>query len=216
MSDKKVENTTKTNEQEPMRAIAAMAFGGGAGQFIENQEAEGQRQLVEGISFPTKGEQDEALIAMGFDLGDPYPSDPMFRDAKLPQGWKKQASDHSMWSYIVDEKGRKRVAVFYKAAFYDRSAHYYVETRLNVGRNYNIIPNNRTDKEPVQHQVKDAGAVIYETDVESFAVGDWSGQRAIEERQRADCKAWLDENYPGNGDLIGDWSLAREGEGVEE
>jgi len=27
-----------------------------------------------------------------------------------------------MWSYLLDEHGRRRVAIFYKAAFYDRSA----------------------------------------------------------------------------------------------
>jgi predicted secreted protein len=27
-----------------------------------------------------------------------------------------------MWSYIVDDEGTQRVAIFYKAAFYDRDA----------------------------------------------------------------------------------------------
>lgn len=213
MREKRVENTTKTNEQDPMRAIAAMAFGGGAGRFIEKQEADGQRQLVESLSFPVKGDQDEALIAMGFEFGEPYSSDPMFRDAKLPAGWKKQASDHSMWSYIVDEQSRKRVAVFYKAAFYDRDSFYYAELRFKVSKNYDLPVSQ--ERQDIQHQVKDAGAVIYETEIEPFAGGEWVERKAIEERQHAECKAWLDENYPGHGDLVGDWALDSKSEGEE-
>ena len=47
----------------------------------------------------------------------------MFTEATLPTGWKREPSEHPMWSYIVDERGIRRVSVFYKAAFYDRSAH---------------------------------------------------------------------------------------------
>jgi hypothetical protein len=51
----------------------------------------------------------------------------MFRQATLPPGWKKTGSDHDMWSYVEDERGLRRVAVFYKAAFYDRRADMHAE-----------------------------------------------------------------------------------------
>jgi hypothetical protein len=37
-----------------------------------------------------------------------------------------------MWSYILDDKGRERCAIFYKAAFYDRRAHLSISARYTV------------------------------------------------------------------------------------
>ena len=41
----------------------------------------------------------------------------------MPQGWTRRATDHDMHSEILDEAGKIRISVFYKAAFYDRRAH---------------------------------------------------------------------------------------------
>ena len=46
--------------------------------------------------------------------------------ATLPPGWSRQGSDHAMWAHLLDEHGRQRVGIFYKAAFYDRSAHMHL------------------------------------------------------------------------------------------
>jgi hypothetical protein len=93
-------------------------------EIITDMEAAGQRQLVASQLLPTNTYGTDAEFeAVGFVFGDPLPDDPMFRPAALPQGWSKRGSDHDMWSYVVDEHGRDRVSVFYKAAFYDRSAH---------------------------------------------------------------------------------------------
>jgi hypothetical protein len=93
---------------------------------ILEQEAQGQRQIVNSTKVPTDGtqseEQRQKLAALGFKLGEIDSRDPMFREVELPEGWSREGSDHSMWSYIVDERGFRRIAIFYKAAFYDRSA----------------------------------------------------------------------------------------------
>jgi hypothetical protein len=92
--------------------------------YIEGMEAAGQRQLVNSDRLPvdtTPGDLAE-WKALGFTFGEPDPNDPMFRAATLPVGWSRQPTDHSMWSKLVDEHGRERVSIFYKAAFYDRSA----------------------------------------------------------------------------------------------
>src|SRR5206468_1980936 len=91
--------------------------------YITGMESAGQRQLVDSASLPTdtKG-RDGDFAALGFVFGEPDETDPMFRPATLPEGWHKEGSDHAMWSRVVDERGLRRVAVFYKAAFYDRSA----------------------------------------------------------------------------------------------
>lgn len=90
--------------------------------YIEGMEAAGQRQLVDSCDLPTKGSDDPEFLRLGFTFGEPHQDDPMFRPATLPEGWKKQGTDHAMHSKIVDTLGRERVGVFYKAAFYDRRA----------------------------------------------------------------------------------------------
>lgn len=110
--------------ETPERILVEALFGGPDG-VIEAQEARGQAKLVESELLPTEiiwsTEQD--FLDLGFEFGEPQKDDPIFRPAKLPEGWKKVPTDHSMWSAILDEQGRERVQVFYKAAFYDRSAH---------------------------------------------------------------------------------------------
>lgn len=97
---------------------------GDSNAVIEGQERAGQAQLVHSDRLPTHlDDSDQAVFeALGFTFGEPDPSDSLFRPATLPEGWKREAADHAMWSYIVDELGRRRVAIFYKAAFYDRRA----------------------------------------------------------------------------------------------
>jgi hypothetical protein len=96
----------------------------GTSNYIENMEADGQRQLVNSAKLPTDFNfcTREEFEALGFTFGEVDP-DGMFQEATLPEGWERKGSDHAMWSYIVDERGFERVAIFYKAAFYDRSAH---------------------------------------------------------------------------------------------
>lgn len=106
--------------------IAASTPGG-----IERQEAAGQQELVNGTNFPIDMSPNrEAFEKMGFVFGQQV--DDIFFSAKLPAGWKKEATDHSMWSYITDAQGRKRAAIFYKAAFYDRRARATLERRYIV------------------------------------------------------------------------------------
>jgi hypothetical protein len=108
--------------------LEAMVFG--TEQAILRSEAEGQRQLVASDVLPTAAPWDE-LIALGFTRGAEVAGDPMFTHCTLPTGWRKQGTDHSMHSVVLDERGIERVSVFYKAAFYDRRANAYV---IDVGR----------------------------------------------------------------------------------
>lgn len=119
-----IENTSK---RAPYLHLLGSMSDGPSG-YIEGMERDGQRQVVGSETIPTRCPGDE-LTALGFRLGDAVPGDPLFRHAVLPDGWKREGSDHAMWSYIVDALGRRRVSVFYKAAFYDRQADAYVVTR---------------------------------------------------------------------------------------
>lgn len=112
--------------------LIAMVTGDTDG-VIEAQEKAGQTQLVNSDRLPTDLHNSQAdFEALGFTFGEPDPHDPLFRPATLPDGWKRTASDHDMWSYVVDELSRRRIAVFYKAAFYDRRAF----MRLNTLEGY--------------------------------------------------------------------------------
>jgi hypothetical protein len=122
-----IDDTTRRMAEDPAEGLLFLADGmatGGAESFILGQEKRGQQQLVNSDRLPSKFHGDRAeWEALGFTFGDPDPDDPLFMPATLPPGWKRQATDHSMGSVIVDQLGRERVSIFYKAAFYDRSAH---------------------------------------------------------------------------------------------
>jgi len=116
-----VENTS---DRDPMLHVLGMVDEGSSN-YIEGMEAAGQKQVVSAAVMPTDGPWDK-LEALGFVRGEPVAGDPIFVNCQLPPGWTKQATDHSMWSKVHDDRGIERVAVFYKAAFYDRSAHFQV------------------------------------------------------------------------------------------
>ena len=116
-----IENTNNPTALEGL-LLGAM-IGIPTDDLIGEQEKRGQQQLVNSDRLPTELRDDRAAFeALGFTLGDPDPADPLFAPVTLPDGWAREASDHDMWSYIVDQLGRRRVAIFYKAAFYDRRA----------------------------------------------------------------------------------------------
>lgn len=125
-----IENTAKRDGF--VHLLGAMSDGSGG--YIEGMERDGQRQLVNSTDLPTKGYDVKEFEAVGFTFGPPHTSDPMFRPATLPEGWKREGSDHAMWSYILDQHGRRRVSIFYKAAWYDRDANMSLNTPVGYLR----------------------------------------------------------------------------------
>ncbi|MEV7674993.1 hypothetical protein [Streptomyces sp. NPDC088752] len=112
-----------TQDSVSRLAFLAAAFGSGGDRAIEKQEQAGQNQLVNSEQLPADMRDGrEAFEALGFTFGQPEAADPLFLPATLPEGWTRKASDHPMWSHLLDEHGRQRVTIFYKAAFYDRHA----------------------------------------------------------------------------------------------
>ncbi|MEV4179894.1 hypothetical protein AB0J28_00425 [Streptosporangium canum] len=119
-----------TSKVDPLLLLADAMGPGGSSAAIERQERQGQTELLNSTVIPTtlNSGSEEELTALGFKLGDQVSGDRLFRHAELPAGWKREGTDHAMWSYIVDDLGRRRCSVFYKAAFYDRDAFLNVET----------------------------------------------------------------------------------------
>lgn len=183
---------TNTAARDP--AITPLQMIGDGSRAIEAQEARGQRELINASVLPTKGTWDSRPTweAMGIKFGDAVNGDDMFTHVELPAGWSKRATDHSMWSELVDDKGRKRASIFYKAAFYDRSAHISAVCRFEVGRDFER-PDYRT---AVVTRIKDCGAVVFQTEPIAVAEKDWAAADAASSVGLKECTKWLaDRGY---------------------
>lgn len=101
-----------------MRGLAT----GSSSDAITGQEAAGQQSFVQSTTLPTDIRGKEILESAGVKFLGQVEGDDLFQYVELPNGWGLEPTDHSMWSKLVDEQGRERASIFYKAAFYDRSA----------------------------------------------------------------------------------------------
>ncbi len=190
-----VQNTTAMANAHPLATLLTSQDGG-----IEASEARGQRELVESEVLPKDcaGLRNRPVLeAWGIQICDPVEDDDLFIHVKLPEGWKKEASTHSMWSNLVDDKGRVRAAVFYKAAFYDRKAHINVCTRYRVEVEYEPEPGKRR-----RGRVLDGSKVIFATD--------WMDDTAVypADNARDPATTWLNDNKPGWEDPTKHWDEA--------
>lgn len=184
-------------------AKIAMMLGG-----IEAQEAQGQNTFVNSETLPIdcNFSSREVFEAMGIVYGEREQDDAIFVPVILPDGWKKVPTSHSMWSELRDEKGRKRASIFYKAAFYDRSAHISPARRFS----YTYEPvggyDDPENANPRYHSVViDCGNVIWES--EPFRpqpnsydeMNNWLDEKDEMVQQ---AKRWLIQNYPDYQDVL--------------
>lgn len=166
-------------------------FGGNPG-AIERQESQGQKEVIESQQLPKKSNPYSDVDAsaqyesMGIKVVGESKGDNLFLDVVLPKGWKKQATDHSMWNHLVDDKGRKRAMFFYKAAFYDRDAFINFLSRYEIATDY-------SDDKTRMYFVKDTATS--ETLFSSERVPKENAYD-MEEKLRKDCVAYLESNYP--------------------
>jgi hypothetical protein len=171
-----IENTS----QRPNELHLLGALDGITG-YVEGMESAGQRQLVESTDLPTQGSDDPEFLELGFTFGEPHKHDPLFRPATLPEGWKKVALDHAMGSAIVDELGRQRVSVFYKAAYYDRRADMHLTTvygyvmRLEYEKGAPVLDESWATPEAVAEAAKglisraNESIALYEKSTDAYA-----------------------------------------------
>lgn len=187
-----IENTTRAAASSHPTVGYVMRMPGA----IEASEARGQAQFVASQSLPTDVRDRKAFEALGFTFGKPFADDPLFAPATLPAGWTKRSTDHDMHSEILDEKGRVRAGVFYKAAFYDRKADMSLRGRYRVNTEYN------KDYTSVYTVVLDGKKEIHRT--ETFA-GTKHEVFAAYDKQGAAACAWMDANRPDWQDPIKQW-----------
>lgn len=189
---KKITDTTKVITEPALALITPEPF-------ILEMEAKGQRELVgQTEQLPTEGlrtnryKEDRSATweAMGITLGDVVEDDPIWTQVSLPAGWEIKPTEHSMWSDLVDDQERKRAAIFYKAAFYDRSCHIRPECRFSTNQVYPedgspstmAVVNDANSPEPIQS---------FQTEVVPGEDRWVSGDRVTKL-----ARDWLVENYP--------------------
>ncbi len=184
--------------------IAATTPGG-----IEAQEKRGQIEQSFRETLPLVGtEKREVWEKLGFVFGNTI--DRIFVEAKFPKGWRKQPTDHDMWSNLLDDKGRKRGAIFYKAAFYDRSAHISLQRRYSYSTEPEGGWGNAVNKSFIG-VAKDGDSIIFKTEPTS-PEPDGGAERdkrmawyAEKDAKASEARAWLDAQYPNWQDVSAYW-----------
>lgn len=166
---------------------------------IEAQEADGQRDFIVSETLPTKCPR-EKLESLGFVFGEA--ADDIFTYVQFPEGWKKEPTEHSMWSDLLDDKGRKRGSIFYKAAFYDRNAHMNLVNKVRYSPVYeshdNYVPGQ------VQCYVTDGENILFET--VPIKAKEYSDEYWIANITASDeVQNWLEKHYPDYNDPMAYW-----------
>jgi len=162
---------------------------------IEASEKRGQTELVNSTNIPIEMHPGrEAFEAVGFTFGDAV--DELFVSATLPVGWTREATGHSMHSNILDDNGRVRVSVFYKAAFYDRRANCHLVQRYKID-SYAELPDDRCAV-----SVMDGGKELRRFG--DYKLHDYKAAKPLEEQ----AKTWLDEAFPNAADPTAYWAEA--------
>ncbi len=169
-----------------------------SGDDIRAQEKQGQQELVNSDRLPRDLEiygdhrtPQELYAALGIVVTDE--ADDLFFNVQLPQGWHKQDTSHDMWSKVLDEKGRERLSVFYKAAFYDRKAHAHICKRYNFTSVYG-------DEGHILNAVSitDSGKEIHRVTFEAE-------KDEAYEKYRAYGEAYMNENFPDYRNVFAYW-----------
>lgn len=133
---------------------------------------------------------------------------PLFYSVELPEGWEIRETESSMWSSLLDRKGRKRLSFFYKSAPWDRDAFSKFACRYS----FSIVPfdNFDTDVEYEERvfrpwklfitdsgdRIKKLAEVAASTKEEYFALNDKFTEMA---------RTFLNENYPAWEDIHAYW-----------
>lgn len=223
---KKITDTSKA-------PVFEWLFGNNPG-AIENQESAGQKELINSQQLPLKCTSPygtDAMIQYGkmgiINIGFGK-KDELFGSFELPTGWKKESTEHSMWSNLIDDKNRIRAKIFYKAAFYDRKAEISFNKKIHFNVDRVGFLNNdfskscegyNAEKTPFVGRVFDFdNKILFETDTiicevefnEPNKKGGYTEKyklerEEVEKKLRQECFDFLNKNYPAYEDINAYW-----------
>ncbi len=197
----KVTNTTKIPNPEELLNNGPSSL---KTLYIEAQEATGQKELVDSLQLPRTcnfprdiTNTAEQYHKMGIKVFTTSKDDALFLGVKLPKGWKKEETDHSMWSNLLDDKGRVRASFFYKAAFYDRDAFVNFEFRYIIKREF-VSTNPEVKTYPKFYCVQDTATkeILFKTE---------NTTEYHNEILETQCVDFLETNFPDYKNLNAYW-----------
>lgn len=185
---------------------AALAAGrsvlDGTPEGIAASERRGQHEATRGADrLPVQLRPGrEAFEALGFVFGGPVGR--LFVSATFPEGWTVRPTDHAMWSDILDARGRKRGAMFYKAAFYDERADARLSVRYSVETLYPGEPGAEHLAEGQRQIVlRDAGVPVRMLSEPFSSDLPFAEQDRLEEA----AKAAVEAEFPDHRDPLAYW-----------
>ena len=205
------------------------AITNGVAGAVERQEARGQQDLCNSqktslstemrCSFKSPNEDPHKVLASwGVDVGKPVEGDDMFTECRLPDGWILKPTDHSMWNKLLDDKGRERGSMFYKAAFYDRSTH------LDLLPRFSTRPYGTKNGKSFCRVLDGGEGAVFESKPYSYPniYDDNDAYYALPSEKRSEvydahndarrlacteCEEWLEANYPDWKDETKYWDV---------
>ena len=115
-------------ESDKLEILIRGLMGEDPSDVILRQEARGQQDFVNSTTLPKdiRNGSREQLEEMGIVFGEDV--DDLFVEVQLPEGWKREVTDHDMWNKLVNKEGQEQAMIFYKAAFNDRDAFMSITT----------------------------------------------------------------------------------------
>jgi hypothetical protein len=162
---------------------------------IEAQRMDGQRTILEEDVLPRDLRPGKHVFQeAGFKFG--KARDGLLVEARLPEGWRKTATEHASHVDLSDGEGRRRGFIFYNAAFHDRNAFAALLTRYQV----------KSRDVPGKPHLCELG--VWDTASQAFihTAGQAEAARADRlEALRAEAAAWLDANLPTNENPLAYW-----------
>lgn len=205
------EEARRRAELGALEVFAETLLGGSRGNAIMNQERRGQQDFAVSDTLPLEGLTTalcKQLVAVGFEIetdaaGNPKPSenDDLFVRVKLPAGWKKQPTDHSMHTDLLDDKGRQRGSIFYKAAYYDRKASLSMTCRFHCSTHTDATENRYADNTDYYGVVIDGDDTLIWRTADTAVYGNYKATRALQ----AEARTWLAEHYPDYENPMAYW-----------
>lgn len=183
--------------------IAASTAGG-----IERQEREGQEKLRTAEHLPRRVMSDggwDVGLRFGFKVDLLHPVDKLFVPGTLPPGWKKIPTDHALHTRIVDETGRERATIFYKAAFYDRDAWISFRPRYRMEQEFLSKAPDAWRTGPFAAKVMDGDRILFRTAVVEVPTSDRENHGCYADRVKDEAWNWLQRTFPFHGDILAYW-----------